>query len=62
MVLQISRSTDYYKEKEKLQELIYCIKEIFCLNSNNYGTRKIKIELEKEGKIVTLHRIGRIMK
>ena len=38
------------------------IQEIFRLSRNNYGTRKIKVELAKEGKIISRRRIGRIMK
>ena len=63
-VLQISRSTYYYecKQKPEEQELVKSIQEIFRLSRNNYGTRKIKVELAKEGKIVSRRRIGRIMK
>lgn len=63
-VLNISRATYYYEAKEKPDEssLIKSIKEIFRLSRNNYGTRKIKIELAKAGKIVSRRRIGRIMK
>lgn len=63
-VLKISRATYYYEVKEKPDEslLIQSIKEIFLLSRNNYGTRKIKKELAKEGKIVSRRRIGRIMK
>lgn len=34
----------------------------FKESRNNYGTRKIKIELEKKGLTVSRRRIGRIMK
>ena len=63
-VLQISRSTYYYecKQKQEDQELVKSIREIFRLSRNNYGTRKIKVELAKEGKVVSRRRIGRIMK
>ena len=63
-VLKISRSTYYYecKEKSKDKELVYFIKEIFRLSRNNYGTRKIKVEPAKQGKIISLRRIGRIMR
>ncbi len=36
--------------------------DIFKSSRNNYGTRKIKIELAKKGKTVSRRRIGRIMK
>lgn len=48
-VLQISRSTYYYESKEKSDEtkLTAEIKRIFRESRNNYGTRKIKKELDK---------------
>ncbi|MBP1916780.1 putative transposase [Lederbergia galactosidilyticus] len=65
-VLQIPRSTYYYEakiiddqEEEKLTKLI---KDIFKSSRNNYGQRKIKIELQKMGWQVSRRRIGRIMK
>lgn len=63
-VLNISRATYYYEAKEKPDEssLINSIKEIFRVSRNNYGTRKIKRELAKDGIIVSRRRIGRIMK
>ena len=63
-VLKISRSTYYYECKEKSEDtkLVHSIKEIFRFSRNNYGTRKIKVELAKQGKIISSRRIGRIMK
>lgn len=63
-VLKISRATYYYEAKEKPDEshLVHSIKEIFRFSRNNYGTRKIKRELAKEGLTVSRRRIGRIMK
>ena len=63
-VLKISRATYYYEAKEKSDEssLVNSIKEIFRVSRNNYGTRKIKKELAKDGIIVSRRRIGRIMK
>ena len=63
-VLKISRSTYYYEWKEKSEDtqLVHSIKGIFRLSRNNYGTRKIKVELAKQGKIISRRRIGRIMK
>lgn len=69
-VLQIPRSTYYYHlqkqeddekqaEEADLQERIYTI---FKQSRNNYGTRKIKKELEKQGLMVSRRRIGRMMK
>ena len=63
-VLQISRSSYYYVAKEKVEEsdLVAEIIKIFKESRNNYGTRKIKIELKKEGYHVSRRKIGRIMK
>ena len=63
-VLQISRSTYYYESKEKAVEtkLTAEIKRIFRESRNNYGTRKIKKELDKLEWQVSRRRIGRIMK
>jgi len=69
-VLQIPRSSYYYHLKIRedderqaqeadLQEAIYVI---FKQSRDNYGTRKIKKELEKQNKIVSRRRISRIMK
>lgn len=63
-VLQIPRSTYYYEAKQKPEEdsLASDIREIFRQSRNNYGTRKIKVELAKKNLIVSRRRIGRIMK
>ena len=63
-VLKIFCSTYYYECREKADELelVQAVKEIFHLSCNNYGARKMKIELAKEGRIVSRRRIGRIMK
>jgi len=64
-VLQLSRSTYYYEEKELSKvdkELTDAIIEIFHKSRQNYGTRKIKHELKKFGIIASRRRIGRIMK
>jgi len=62
-VLQIPRSTYYYEAKERQAEddITSDIIEIFHSSYQNYGTRKIKKELMKLGKIVSRRRIGRIM-
>jgi len=36
--------------------------EIFKSSRNNYGTRKIKVELNKLGLVVSRRKIGKIMK
>ncbi|MXQ54023.1 IS3 family transposase [Shimazuella sp. KC615] len=62
-VLQISRSTYYYKAKERKSEddIIEAVLEIFHIKRKTYGTRKIKVELYKRGFILSRRRIGRIM-
>lgn len=63
-VLQLPRSTYYYESKQKSDDssLVTTIVDIFQSSRNNYGTRKIKKELEKKGMVVSRRRIGRIMK
>jgi len=64
-VLQIARSTYYYEAKirdNQDEELTKLIIGIFKNSLDNYGQRKIKIELKKKGWIVSRRRIGRIMK
>jgi len=63
-VLDVPRSTYYYEAKPKRDEasLVSKIKDIFISSRNNYGTRKIKIELAKKKERVSRRRIGRIMK
>jgi len=69
-VLQLSRSTFYYQMQEREEqlralqdsELAEIIKDIFIRNRSNYGTRKIKIELQQQGLQISRRRIGRLMK
>ncbi len=63
-VLQLPRSTYYYEAKERQSEddVTSDIINIFRASRQNYGTRKIKVELKKLGKIVSRRRIGRMMK
>jgi len=63
-VLQIPRSTYYYEAKERAAEddITTDVIEIFQASRQNYGTRKIKVELKKRSHIVSRRRIGRIMK
>lgn len=53
-VLNVSRSTYYYESKPKKNEsqLVTDIVEVFRRSRNNYGTRKIKHELDKIENIV----------
>lgn len=65
-VLQLPRSTYYYEAKERNleeeSEIVSTVEEIFQSSRQNYGTRKIKVELKKRGWIVSRRRIGRMMK
>ncbi|MBS4535599.1 IS3 family transposase [Clostridium sp. D2Q-14] len=63
-VLQLSRSTYYYESKQKIDtdKITPKVIDIFKASRNNYGTRKIKVELNKLGFIVSRRKIGRIMK
>lgn len=63
-VLKINRSLVYYTPKEKFcdSKLENEIIAIFKKSRNNYGTRKIKRELDKKGYQVSRRRIGHIMR
>lgn len=67
-LLNISSSSLYYaknkpaKKYNAEEELTQHIKEIFKNSRNNYGSRKIKVELKKKGIIASKRRIRRIMK
>lgn len=64
-VLQLSRATYYYEAKQAQDtgdELSPLVKEIFRESRQDYGTRKIKVELKKLGYVISHRRIGRIMK
>lgn len=63
-ILNISRGLIYYKLKNKKVEsdLENKIINIFKGSKNNYGTRKIKVELKKEGFICSRRKIGQVMK
>jgi len=64
LVLKISRSTYYYEVREKKtnNELTETIIDIFKKSRNNYGARKIRVELKKKNMQVSRRRISRIMK
>lgn len=55
LVLQVPRSTYYYesKAKETTNEITPRVIDIFKASRNNYGIRKIKVELKKLGYIVS---------
>ena len=64
-VLQLPRRTYYYEQTpatnpddQKLEDTVI---EIFRSSRNNYGTRKIKVELAKTSLQVSRRKIGRIM-
>lgn len=64
-VLQLPRSTYYYKPEpasnEEEQKLEHAVVNIFKASRNNYGTRKIKVELSKRELGASRRKIGRIM-
>ena len=62
-VLKISRSLVYYKRQNKRKEkdLEEAIIKIFKDSKNNYGSRKIKVELSKLGYQVSLRKIRKYM-
>ena len=62
-LLGISRSIVYYSRKNKREdiELENHIIRIFKESKNNYGSRKIKVELKKLGYQVSLRRIRKYM-
>lgn len=65
-VLQIPRSTYYYEQAPATdpdeQKRENAVIEIFRDSRNNYGTRKIKVELAKRSMQVSRRKIGQIMK
>ena len=62
--LKIAWSTYYYelKLKQDEKELENSIIKVFEASRNNYGTPKIKKELEKKRLFISRRKIGRIMK
>lgn len=64
IVLGISKSTFYYKSKKtkKSDPLTEKVIQSFKESRRNYGTRKIKKELEGKGITASRRRIGHIMK
>ena len=62
--LNISRGTYYYQAKEVTHDsdLENEVIRIFKESRNNYGTRKIKKELNRSGTIASRRFIGRMMK
>jgi putative transposase len=63
-VLNVPRSTYYYEStaSQARDEITPKVIEIFKASRNNYGTRKIKVELKKAGLVVSRRKIGRIMR
>ena len=50
------------KVQNSKRQIVPKVIEIFKATRNNYGTRKVKVELRKLGYIVSRRKIGRIMK
>ncbi|KJD43303.1 transposase [Paenibacillus terrae] len=65
-VLELPRSTYYYKPEpaanEDEQKMENAVVDIFRASRNNYGTRKIKVELKKKDIHTSRRKIGRMMK
>jgi len=63
-VLNLSRSTFYYESKERPKDdpATEDVIQIFKQSRRNYGTRKIKKELDKKHGAISRRRIGRIMR
>lgn len=61
--LHISRSSVYYKPYGRKEDiaLMKMIQTIFKASRNNYGARKIKVELNKSGYIVSRRNIRKVM-
>jgi putative transposase len=61
--LNIPRSLVYYKRKAKVYntELENAVISVFRDSKNNYGSRKIKVELNKQNIIVSRRKIRQIM-
>lgn len=62
-VLDIPRSLVYYKKKTRVYntKLENAVISIFRESKNNYGSRKIKIELKKQNIIASRRKIRQIM-
>ena len=62
--LSIPRNLVYYKKKQRHQNstLENKVIEKFRGSRNNYGTRKIQVELNKEKIVASRHKIGEIMR
>ena len=62
-VLNIPRSSVYYKRKIRIcnTKLENAVISIFRESKNNYGTRKIKAELAKQGMTASTRKIRQIM-
>jgi len=61
--LNVSRSTFYYKAKEKTIDVKFenAVIEEFRKSRNNYGTRKLKIMLSRKQLIASRRKIGKVM-
>lgn len=63
-ILKIPRSSYYYKKQPIVCDTIAenAVIRAFRASRDTYGTRRIKIVLEKEGLVISRRRIGRIMR
>ena len=62
-ILHIPRSLIYYKKKARVYntKLENAIIAVFRASRNNYGSRKIKVELQKQGILASRRKIREIM-
>jgi len=62
-VLRIARSTYYYEPLQSADEteLEDAVETVFIQNRKVYGSRKIKVSLERQGVILSRRKISRIM-
>ena len=60
--LGVNRSTIYYKSRRKPDELESLVMQIFKKHLSNYGSRRIKQELAKQGILISKKRICNILK
>ena len=63
-ILGVTRSLVYYKHKRNKESetaIDNAVIQVFRDSRNNYGTRKLKKELEKQNIILSRRKIGEIM-
>jgi transposase InsO family protein len=61
-ILELNRSSIYYKSKKKPDVLEALVKKIFKKHNANYGCLRIREEIKKLGFVISKRRIGKILK